>query len=851
MRGEHAGLAARWMILGEWRAHPWRVVVAAAAIAIGVALGLAVHVVNASALSEFSKAVSAVNGEAQLQVRSASAFGFDEQLYPKVARTPGVAAVSPVVQVEAGTGRPNETITVLGLDVFRAAQVTPRLLARPLAERVGGGPTPTALLDEDAIFLSASALEGRTAGQQIVLDAGGRQATFRIAGVLPGVEAGRKVAVLDIAAAQWRLGRVGRLQRLDLRLEPSADEGQVRAAITSILPADAQLSSGRDQDNRSDSLSRAYRVNLDMLALVALLTGGFLVYSAQSLSVARRRPQFALLRVLGVRRRSLLAQVLTEGVVLGLVGGAIGVALGFGLAVGVLQVLGGDLGGGYFGDARPQLVLTPGAALTFLALGVVTSVVGTLAPAREAARAQPAVALKNVGDAVDPSDVPPIWLALVLLGMGGLTALGPAIGGVPLLGYASMALLLAGGVAAMPRLARQLLALAGRRSAGSAAVDLAVKRLWGAPSQAAVALCGVVASTSLMVAMAVMVSSFRGSVEEWLDQLLPADLYLRVAAGAGGGFTPQDQKSLASTPGVASIGFLRTTMLQISSDRPPVALIARPEGGLGAGAPPMIGATAPASPGLIPVFVSEPASWIYGWRPGDRIELPVGPPQAGGAPRFFVTGVWRDYARQHGAVTLDSADYTRLTGDGARGEASVTLKPGVSSKAAARSLLARLDTETARLVEVAEPRTIKAMALRLFDRSFAVTYGLEAIAVLVGLAGVAATVSAQTLARTKEFGMLRHIGVTRGQVMTMLSTEGALLGAVGAAAGVSLGLVMSQVLIHVVNPQSFHWTMETRLPWGLLALVVTALIAASAGTAVLAGKRALSQDAVRAVREDW
>lgn len=851
MRGEHAGLAARWMILGEWRAHPWRVVVAAAAIAIGVALGLAVHVVNASALSEFSKAVSAVNGEAQLQVRSASAFGFDEQLYPKVARTPGVAAVSPVVQVEAGTGRPNETITVLGLDVFRAAQVTPRLLARPLAERVGGGPTPTALLDEDAIFLSASALEGRTAGQQIVLDAGGRQATFRIAGVLPGVEAGRKVAVLDIAAAQWRLGRVGRLQRLDLRLEPSADEGQVRAAITSILPADAQLSSGRDQDNRSDSLSRAYRVNLDMLALVALLTGGFLVYSAQSLSVARRRPQFALLRVLGVRRRSLLAQVLTEGVVLGLVGGAIGVALGFGLAVGVLQVLGGDLGGGYFGDARPQLVLTPGAALTFLALGVATSVVGTLAPAREAARAQPAVALKNVGDAVDPSDVPPIWLALVLLGMGGLTALGPAIGGVPLLGYASMALLLAGGVAAMPRLARQLLALAGRRSAGSAPVDLAVKRLWGAPSQAAVALCGVVASTSLMVAMAVMVSSFRGSVEEWLDQLLPADLYLRVAAGAGGGFTPQDQKSLASTPGVASIGFLRTTMLQISSDRPPVALIARPEGGLGAGAPPMIGATAPAPPGLIPVFVSEPASWIYGWRPGDRIELPVGPPQAGGAPRFFVTGVWRDYARQHGAVTLDSADYTRLTGDGVRGEASVTLKPGVSSKAAARSLLARLDTETARLVEVAEPRTIKAMALRLFDRSFAVTYGLEAIAVLVGLAGVAATVSAQTLARTKEFGMLRHIGVTRGQVMTMLSTEGALLGAVGAAAGVSLGLVMSQVLIHVVNPQSFHWTMETRLPWGLLALVVTALIAASAGTAVLAGKRALSQDAVRAVREDW
>ena len=121
----------------------------------------------------------------------------------------------------------------------------------------------------------------------------------------------------------------------------------------------------------------------------------------------------------------------------------------------------------------------------------------------------------------------------------------------------------------------------------------------------------------------------------------------------------------------------------------------------------------------------------------------------------------------------------------------------------------------------------------------------------MGLAGVAATVSAQTLARTKEFGMLRHIGVRRGQITAMLAQEGALLGAVGVAAGLTLGLVMSQVLIHVVNPQSFHWTMETRLPWALFGIVTVALIGASAGAALLAGRRALSLDAVRAVREDW
>jgi putative ABC transport system permease protein len=123
--------------------------------------------------------------------------------------------------------------------------------------------------------------------------------------------------------------------------------------------------------------------------------------------------------------------------------------------------------------------------------------------------------------------------------------------------------------------------------------------------------------------------------------------------------------------------------------------------------------------------------------------------------------------------------------------------------------------------------------------------------VLVGLTGVAATLSAQTLARSREFGMLRHIGVRRRQVITMLVAEGALLGALGVVAGSLLGLAMSQVLIHVINPQSFHWTMETRLPWLLFVILSIALILAAAATAVLAGQRALSVDALRAVREDW
>ena len=213
--------------------------------------------------------------------------------------------------------------------------------------------------------------------------------------------------------------------------------------------------------------------------------------------------------------------------------------------------------------------------------------------------------------------------------------------------------------------------------------------------------------------------------------------------------------------------------------------------------------------------------------------------------------MWRDYARQQGAIAIDGALYDQLTGDRSRSEAAVTLTPGADPARVSAALQRRMPTSLAGRVTIASPASLRAFALRLFDRSFAITYVLEVVAVLVGLTGVAATISAQTIARAREFGMLRHIGAARRQIIAMLGIEGALLGAVGGLAGIIVGLCVAQVLIHVVNPQSFNWTMTTRIPLGLLVGVAGALIVAAAGTAMLAGRRAVSIDAVRAVREDW
>lgn len=837
------------MVAGEWRAHPGRALIGALAIAVGVALGFAVHLVNRSAQDSFASAVSTVNGAADLQIVGRSPAGFAETLYPRLARVEGIAAVSPVVRLVAygpaagpvpQNGAVPGRITLLGIDALRAARVTPSLIGAPLATG----------FDPRAIFVSRRALSqlGTRAGDPLRLVAAGVQRDFVIAGTLPGAGDDEAIAVIDIADAQWRFGQLGRLQRLDIKLAQGESRAAVEARIAAILPADAQIASAASEGERSDALSRAYRVNLEMLAMVALLTGGFLVYSAQSLAVARRRPQFALLRVLGLRRRALVAQLVGEGAIIGVLGAGLGILLGFGLADLAVTRLGGDLGSGLFRSGTARLAFAPGAALVFAGIGVVVAVASSIVPAVAAGQAQPAVALKGIGDATDPRRRPRGWPGLVMIGLGGLAALGPPLWELPLLGYAAMALILAGGIAVMPALARILLAPVQRLPNLPVAIDLAFKRLWGAPEAAAVALCGIVASTSLMVAMAVMVSSFRGSVDEWLGAVLPADIYLHVEGAEAAGLGPAAQARLAATAGVAEMRFVRQIPLRLAPDRPAVIVSGQPiDRAAPAKSLQLIGRTVAVPAGETPVWVSEPMGWLYGLHPGDRTSLPLG----GALRPVFVAGIWRDYARQFGAVAMAEADFVRLTGDVTKTEAAVTLTNGADPATVMAALRRRLPPEIAEQTLFAEPRQMRTMALAIFDRSFAVTYALEAIAIIIGLVGVAATFSAQTLARTREFGMLRHIGVTRGQIMAMLGCEGAGLGLVGVVAGIGLGLVMAQVLIHVVNPQSFHWTMDTRLPWGLFGVLVAALVAAAAGTAVLAGRRALSGDAVRAVRDDW
>jgi putative ABC transport system permease protein len=241
---------------------------------------------------------------------------------------------------------------------------------------------------------------------------------------------------------------------------------------------------------------------------------------------------------------------------------------------------------------------------------------------------------------------------------------------------------------------------------------------------------------------------------------------------------------------------------------------------------------------------------LYGAAPGRRFALPL---PDGRRADVFVRGVWRDYARQFGAVMIDAADWRRLTGDERINDLALWLAPEarVGDVEAELRRLASAAGHDGALLEFAVPREIRATSLRIFDRSFAVTYWLQAVAIAIGLFGIAASFSAQVLARRKEFGLLVHLGLTRAQIVAVVAGEGAVWTAVGTALGLALGIAVSVVLVKVVNPQSFHWTMELLLPWLRLGALCAAVLAAGTLAALLSARRAVGRQSVLAVKEDW
>jgi putative ABC transport system permease protein len=843
--------ALRWYVLPLLWQNRGRNLAALLAIAAGVGLATAIHAINQTAVGEFQAALARVNGAAQLQVRGQLA-QFDETIFDIVLAQEQVLEASPIIEVNSSLARQNQAADlaakgyrVIGIDWLRAARVTPDLLPRTSEIQT--------LLAPDALFVGKQNPPEQTSELNLNTASGPKR--YQIGGWV-NLNDAQKV-VMDIATVQRDFALEGKLSRIDLLLQPGVEIKRFQEKLQAVLPESIRVVQPTDEAQRMANLSRAYRVNLTVLAAVALVTGALIVFSSQGAMVLKQWSQLALLSLLGATRRWIFFAVLSQGLVLGIIGTALGIALGWVLAAVLLQTIGTDLGGGYFSSqiSLPQLKWLDIVALS--AVGIATGLLASWLPARASLAARSADALKpGHGEAVLGKNAAG-WPAAGLGTAGLLLCFVPAIANLPLAAYLAIACWLFAGVAAVPWIVTGLLAKAARKLSQltwkTPALWLALQRVGQSPGLAIQAIAGVVASMALVTAMAVMVTSFRGSVTQWLDQILPADLYARFSAGTVSGFSDTDKNTILSQPFVGRADFSRAFELSLSNNASPVAVIARQiDREAVRKSLPIVGELEPltsadAAAGLAPMYVSEAMVDLYSMRVGTVHKLRL--PGADATKPFKVVGVWRDYARQTGTIQIHWEDFAQVSTDLRANDVAIWYRPGTNQETA-MSQLAKLDFNGKTLEWLASAQ-LRQLSLKIFDRSFAITYALELAAILVALIGVAASFSAQAMARQREFGVLHHVGVAPKTVNRQLLLEGGLLTLGGALWGVVLGFAMAWVLITRVNPQSFHWTMDISVPWLALAAGVILISLCAAVCARWSAKQASSAQALLSVRQDW
>jgi len=777
----------RTLILRPLRRDVLRTLLTIGAVALGVAVVVAIDLAGDAATGSFRSSVETLAGRTDLDIVANG--GIEESWIGRLASLPVDAHFAPVIETQVeipGVG----SVTLYGLDLAGAPEDS-AVVSAALARRLGTG---------------LHARIGLPFGQ------------FRVARLADAGPA--EFVAIDIAAAEHALQHYGRLDRIDVTVGPGEDPERVEAAIRQLLPPAYILEKPGARNEENQKMLRAFRWNLRVLSYISLVVGAFLIYNTISVSVVRRRAEIGTLRALGASRAAVLGLFLAEAQVLGLAGAALGVALGRVLAGGTVGLIAVTVNALYTTSRPTPVQLSISEALVGIIAGMLTALLSALAPAREAMQVSPSEAM---GRGAHEHRARLHWrrhllFAGVLAVLAAIASQAAPLDGKPVGGYAAALLAVSAAAFAAPAIV-----LAVNRSSRFALKRraeslLAGRSLAGSLSRSSVVVAALATAIAMMASVGIMVGSFRETVTLWLDTQLRADLYVRRAVGGPADqyppLPPQVASILASIPHVAAVDLFHALEFHYHGDRVTLGAgnldIVRRYGRLRFLPGENRDAILRSLPGRDRAIVSEPFANRHGVRAGDHLSLPLGARNV----TVTVAGIYFDYSSSQGFVLLDQSTLLRYLPTQPPTNAAVYLEPGADAVEAQHTIQQR----AAGLgILVVPNQALRRNAIIVFDRTFAITWALEAVAIIVAMLGAANSLLALVLDRRRELGLLRYLGASSGQLRGMILVEAGMLGALAALVGLALGFALSLLLIFVVNKQSFGWTIQFHPPVTLLA----------------------------------
>jgi putative ABC transport system permease protein len=808
-------------------------------IMLGVAVVVAIDLANASASRAFDLSTDMVVGRATHQIVGGPT-GVDEALYVDLRRQAIGATAAPVMveyvsSPELG-GRP---LQLLGVDPFAEAPFRSYFSS-------DGNSLPSIDQGFASFFTTPGSLLISTdlarqydlnLGDTLKLTVAGQEKEVAIAGLLePADSLSRRalegIILADVATAQELSGRLGKLDRIDLILNP--EDELVKSQIESQLPSGVQLVEVAARSGSLRQMTAAFRTNLVALSLLALVVGLFLIYNTMTFSVVQRRPLFGTLRALGVTRRELFIMIVGEALLIGIVGTAAGLLLGIILGQGAVRLVSQTINDLFFvvtvrGVAIPTISLVKGGLL-----GVLATALAAAPAAWEAASISPHLALSRSGleekTSIVVSRVAIAGLLLVAIGVGILFLPSENL----MVSFAATFAVIVGAAMITPRVTGLLLSLLAPLTG----------RLWGvlgrlgprnvikSLSRTSVAVAALMIAVSVTIGVSLMIGSFRNTVEVWLSESVQGDIYISPPSAAGsqtsGIVDPQVILFLASWPGVDRVDTFRA--VEVESPEGPINLAYTQNPGIGVE---RVYQWVDRDPTQVwsamlegALLVSEPLANRLGLSPDDAYLTLTTP---AGQRSFPIAGIYYDYTSSQGVALMAHPVFASVWGDDAVGAISLRLAPGVDADQIARELADAL--APLQPLEVRSNASLRAEALAIFDRTFAITGAMQLLTTLVAFIGVLSALLSLQLDKQRELGVLRAVGLTVRQLWRLVLYESGLLGASAGLLAMPVGFGLALILIYIINRRAFGWTLQLHVEAApfIEAFMVALLAALAAG----------------------